>query len=191
MQEVLKEIQERFCPVCKVGAPSKLIGYKSSGTCLDYIYDNFKVPYSLAWEIYSNEVPFYDFLQGQTIRNERTDIDYTFMNNKENNKDQQAKLKTLDTIDRLTKRINSLKTRSNISNMKFSNFLQIEQDFKLTNISQLLSANNYASQPKIYSSDENEMCVKLFNPLTKSSYSLVIEKWTKALVYLLNYVKIN
>jgi len=55
MKEILGIIKKKYCSNCDMGAPSKLIGYKSSGTCLDYIYDNLKVPYSLAWEIYTNE----------------------------------------------------------------------------------------------------------------------------------------
>ncbi len=56
MKNILNQIKEKYCPVCQVGAPSLKIGYQSSGTCLDYIYDKIKVPYSFAWEIYSNEV---------------------------------------------------------------------------------------------------------------------------------------
>ncbi len=56
--KVLNEIKSLYCPVCEVGIPSKLIGYSSRGTCLDYVYENYKIPYSLAWEIYTNEKPF-------------------------------------------------------------------------------------------------------------------------------------
>ncbi len=58
MKEILGIIKKNYCKNCDLGAPSKLIGYKSSGTCLDYIYDNMKVPYSFAWEIYTNERVF-------------------------------------------------------------------------------------------------------------------------------------
>jgi hypothetical protein len=175
MDEVLKEIQTKFCKVCKVGAPSKLIGYKSSGTCLDYIYDNFKVPYSLAWEIYSNEVPFVDF-EGRTeekIHNNPFKID---------------KNSLLDKIKmggRLftSNKFNFSNKLSSISSS--SSFLEVQQVTKVSNFSKSFL------RPKIYSSDENEMCVKLFNPLTKSSYNFVIDNWTKALIHLLNYVKIN
>jgi hypothetical protein len=56
MHKALELVKMKFCSTCQLGPPSRLIGYKSSGTCLDYIYDNFKVPYALAWEIYTNEV---------------------------------------------------------------------------------------------------------------------------------------
>lgn len=55
MKNVLNKIKSKYCSICEVGSPSAFLGYKSSGTCLDYIYDTFKVPYSLAWEIYTNE----------------------------------------------------------------------------------------------------------------------------------------
>jgi len=58
MKEILGIIKQKYCSNCDLGARSKLIGYKSSGTCLDYIYDKLKVPYSLAWEIYTNEREF-------------------------------------------------------------------------------------------------------------------------------------
>lgn len=58
MKEILGIVKKKYCSTCDLGAPSKLIGYKSSGTCLDYIYDKLKVPYSLAWEIYTNEREF-------------------------------------------------------------------------------------------------------------------------------------
>lgn len=58
MKEILTVIKRKYCNNCDMGSPAKLIGYKSSGTCLDYIYDNLKVPYSLAWEIYTNEREF-------------------------------------------------------------------------------------------------------------------------------------
>lgn len=55
MMDILNKIKTKYCEVCHVGAPSKLIGYKSSGTCLDYAYDILKVPYAFAWEIYTDE----------------------------------------------------------------------------------------------------------------------------------------
>lgn len=56
MRKILSDIKDKFCPVCQVGAPSLKIGYQSSGTCLDYVYDKLNVTYAFAWEIYSNEV---------------------------------------------------------------------------------------------------------------------------------------
>lgn len=59
MTEVLNFVMDSYCNnTCHSGPPSKLIGYKSSGTCLDYIYKNLSVPYSFAWEIYSDEKAF-------------------------------------------------------------------------------------------------------------------------------------
>lgn len=75
MKEILGIIKNKYCSTCDLGAPSKLIGYKSSGTCLDYIYDKLKVPYSLAWEIFTNEREFVELkrylqsLPNQNIKN--------------------------------------------------------------------------------------------------------------------------
>ena len=41
-----------------MGYPQQILGYKASGTCLDYIYEKYKIPYSFAWEIYGGEKPF-------------------------------------------------------------------------------------------------------------------------------------
>lgn len=56
IKPVLLSIKEKFCSVCKLGSPSKLVGYKSPGTSLDYAYEKLKIPISLVWEIYTNEV---------------------------------------------------------------------------------------------------------------------------------------
>jgi hypothetical protein len=58
MKSVLNQMKEKYCSVCKVGSPALLIGYKSSGTCLDYAYKKLKVPYTFAFEIYTDEMPF-------------------------------------------------------------------------------------------------------------------------------------
>lgn len=64
MKAALNNIKNKYCSVCHVGAPSMLIGYQSSGTCVDYIYENYKVPYTLAWEIYTNEMRWEDLEKG-------------------------------------------------------------------------------------------------------------------------------
>ena len=56
MYSLLKEIKHNYCHSCEVGSASIQIGYQSSGTCLDYVYDKLNVPYSFAWEIYTGEV---------------------------------------------------------------------------------------------------------------------------------------
>ena len=55
---MLNEIKDKFCQSCEVGSASLKIGYQSSGTCLDYIYDKLNVPFSFAWEIYTDEKSF-------------------------------------------------------------------------------------------------------------------------------------
>jgi hypothetical protein len=71
MKNISNIIKNKFCSACKVGPPSKEIGYKSSGTCLDYIYTNYTVPYSLAWEIYSNETDFPELNYAKSIFNQK------------------------------------------------------------------------------------------------------------------------
>lgn len=60
MKTVLNKIKHKFCSVCQLGSPALLIGYKSSGTCLDYAFKKLNVPYAFAWEIYTNEIALPD-----------------------------------------------------------------------------------------------------------------------------------
>ncbi len=55
MINALNLIKNKYCKNCLLGAPSKLIGYQSSGTCIDYLYDIVKVPKTFVWEIYTND----------------------------------------------------------------------------------------------------------------------------------------
>ena len=55
MKNLLLEIKNNYCSICDVGSPSLLIGYKSSGTSLDYAFKHLKIPVAYAWEIYTNE----------------------------------------------------------------------------------------------------------------------------------------
>ncbi len=58
MDGILQNVKNNHCSICFVGTPFKLLNYDSSGTCVDYIYDNLKVPFSFAWEVYTNEKLF-------------------------------------------------------------------------------------------------------------------------------------
>ncbi|KYF44218.1 zinc carboxypeptidase superfamily protein [Toxoplasma gondii TgCatPRC2] len=50
MESVLKEVDEKFCR-CPYGAAGKEVGYQSSGTCLDFVYDKLQTPLSFAVEV--------------------------------------------------------------------------------------------------------------------------------------------
>ena len=58
MNEILNDVKKNYCSVCFVGTPFKMLNYDSSGTCMDYIYDQEHVPFSFAWEVYTNEIKF-------------------------------------------------------------------------------------------------------------------------------------
>jgi hypothetical protein len=203
MFNVLNEIQKKYCPICHVGSASKMIGYKSSGTCLDYIYDNFKVPYSLAWEIYSNENYFhemeeyvkkynsklnnkgYDFktVLGQGVIGIKSEIPIS---------SQKRNLKNNNQLN------NFQAKKYRIPNGIISNFFSIQEELDLLDKSQLelntqinSSSNLRNSFTRVYSNDEKEMCVKLFNPMSKPAYQYIINNWMNALVELLEYVKNN
>jgi hypothetical protein len=52
MLDILSAIDKKYCD-CDYGAAGAGVGYLSPGTCLDYAFDVLKVPYSFAFEIYS------------------------------------------------------------------------------------------------------------------------------------------
>lgn len=62
MKKVLLGVKNKFCPWCSLTTPAKYLGYVSHGNCLDYVYDILKAKYSFAWEIYTNEVNWQDYL---------------------------------------------------------------------------------------------------------------------------------
>jgi hypothetical protein len=57
MMQILKTLDSKYCE-CPFGAAGKEVGYSCPGTCLDWVYDKLKTPYSFAFEIYIG--PEYD-----------------------------------------------------------------------------------------------------------------------------------
>lgn len=53
MLEILRALDSKHCR-CPFGAAGKEVGYECPGTCLDYVYDQLKAPYSFAFEIYAS-----------------------------------------------------------------------------------------------------------------------------------------
>ncbi len=72
MLSILNQLKNEICPICGVGNPYKILGYSSSGSCMDYVYEKLNVPYSIAWEIYTNEKNFKeldDYIKNKEIKN--------------------------------------------------------------------------------------------------------------------------
>lgn len=161
MKRVLNEIKDNFCPVCDVGTPSKLIGYTSRGTCLDYIYDNFRVPYSLAWEIYSNEKIFPEM-------------------------DAYSKANSLHAENNNKTKIKSRSENSFLSMNEEATY-ELVSTFTVNDLRWKTSK----AQARTYSIEENDYCVKLFNPMTRLNYEYINITWTKSLLHLLKFVKEN
>merc|ERR1719217_1801168 len=53
MMQILKTLDKDHCE-CPFGAAGKEVGYSCPGTCLDWVYDKLKTPYSFAFEIYTD-----------------------------------------------------------------------------------------------------------------------------------------
>lgn len=62
MIEVLKEVNKDYCR-CGVGAAAIELNYLCPGNCMDYAFDEMKVPYSFAFEIWDGKT----FANGKTI----------------------------------------------------------------------------------------------------------------------------
>ena len=72
MLSILNQVKQEICPICAVGNPIQILGYKASGSCMDYVFKNYKIPYSIAWEIYTNEKKFKemnDYITAKNIQN--------------------------------------------------------------------------------------------------------------------------
>jgi len=150
MLNILNELKKEVCPVCAVGNPVQILGYKASGSCMDYVFEKFSIPYSIAWEIYTNEKQFKemnDYVNSKKIQN---------INNN-NNLPQ--------------KPLNNKQYKANINTQSFlESTAQVylkEQTYR-----KLLKARDF-------SESENKMCFKLFNPDNKDSYHFIIETWRK------------
>lgn len=56
MMDVLGDLQHKYCPSCDVGAAGEEVGYLSPGSCIDFAYDELKIRYSFAFEIYHGAI---------------------------------------------------------------------------------------------------------------------------------------
>lgn len=65
MIDVLKDLQNRYCPSCDVGAAGEQVGYLSPGSCIDFAYDELKIRYSFAFEIYHGMVDLESEVESQ------------------------------------------------------------------------------------------------------------------------------
>jgi hypothetical protein len=188
MFEAMNIIKKKYCPVCQLGPPSKLIGYKSSGTCLDYIYDNYKVPYALAWEIYTDEIKHPSLVE---IENKVKSPSFLLSSEIEKNNNEMRNgpvtvsylLKNGDKLEALLK-----KEEQTIIN---NSFFSVEEKIKLVSQSQFQNLRKASSKnmEKSYSEMERNVCVNLFNPLSKEAYKFIVTNWRKAMIELLNYIK--
>lgn len=90
MLRILNQLKTEICPVCSVGNPVQILGYKASGSCMDYVFEKFEIPYSIAWEIYTNEKQFKEL--NNYVKSKRNDQNKT--NNSKNSRHNKAKIKS-------------------------------------------------------------------------------------------------
>ncbi len=206
---VLSEIQKNYCSACHYGGLTKLIGYKSNGTCLDYVYDIYKVPYSIAWEIYTNETVFPEMMQAVRNNNlenthnnanednnlENTKETFTgFMNKAQQNANIDMDMGALKTKQSLIKNPYKFKQSSSfLTVLEADKFVDMSYTYTNLNASKKLLRNNEAETTTVrkYTEYENNICIELFNPLKKAEYDFIISTWSKSLIHLLNYVHSN
>lgn len=70
LSKLLTDIKSLFCSSCDLGMPFKLIGYNSSGTSMDYMYEKLKIPISMTWELYTNERVFQELEEYKRMKKE-------------------------------------------------------------------------------------------------------------------------
>ncbi|CAD8066346.1 unnamed protein product [Paramecium primaurelia] len=66
MMDILNDISGKYCPSCDVGVASQAIGYLAPGSCVDYAYDELKIRYSFAFEIYHGSINLEEQLKSRT-----------------------------------------------------------------------------------------------------------------------------
>jgi hypothetical protein len=63
MLDALEDVNSKYCN-CFAGAAGKGVEYLSTGTCLDYVYEELHVPYSYLFEIYEDKnFDWYSFIE--------------------------------------------------------------------------------------------------------------------------------
>lgn len=70
MKNITETIDKQYCN-CPSGAAVKKVWYLCPGTCLDYGYENLKIPYTFAWEIYGDIDEGSIFLQLNSQKTEK------------------------------------------------------------------------------------------------------------------------
>lgn len=166
IKKVLNSVKNLFCNYCSVSTPSLFLKYISHGNGLDYVYDKLDVSYSFAWEIYTNEIDYKEYIKKEDIKSNKSDNKRPNSNSIMNNinfaqKNIHKKIDPEGSVD------------SYYKNM-FSSFLQTDLKVE-TNT--LQSRNSY----KINNHDI--FCLNLFNPNSEEDYTYIIQSWTKSLLY--------
>ena len=64
LERIVTELRDDFCEDCAIGNSYDILDYLAYGTCVDYAYDEARVPYSLAFEIYQMKNKHASFLSG-------------------------------------------------------------------------------------------------------------------------------
>lgn len=116
---------------------------------MDYVFEKFQVPYSIAWEIYTNEKEFKQMNE--------------YINAKKYEND----------IKNFKKPLNN-KTQNHAVNTNNKSFLEstTQVHLKAQSYRKLLKARDFSEQ-------ENKMCFKLFNPNKRETYDYIIATWRK------------
>ena len=50
----MEKLHIKHCPECERGQIREVVGYESSGSTIDYVYETFKTPLVFVFEIYSD-----------------------------------------------------------------------------------------------------------------------------------------
>jgi len=171
--KILNVLNEKYCH-CKAGPAANELWYVCPGNCLDYAYEKEAVPYSFAFEIFTNENMNKFFKE---LVNRDTPVVFNY-----------NEFKTNFQNGGLT----SLFVEKHSSKMK-SNFLQLD-GLSADKIKRHSHTHDDESKYSCFAQTTttyprtNEFCLHQFNPLTKKERDNTVINWTNVIFELVSLI---
>jgi hypothetical protein len=160
--KILNILNEKYCN-CKAGPAANELWYVCPGNCLDYAYEKEVVPYSFAFEIFTNQKKNKHFNDLINAENPAIFNYKKFIN------------------DFNTNQLSSLFIQKSSSKLR-NNFLQIdglaEEKIKHHNHSHENSEFSCFAQTSTKFPRNKEFCMHQFNPLTQKHKDNTVINWT-------------
>jgi len=201
LKSIMGDLKQKFCNYCSVGTPSEFLGYVSPGNCLDYVYDKLKVPYAMAWEIYTNEINYIPYMNKEKSLKEGS-------HHHKNSEDKIHHLSSKSESDEVSsnKSASPHSSQKGIEypesagynfkeNSQESNYENAQESYNnhmMHNLSFIEVSNTIKSSISKMDSmrfvntkvdNNNTFCLNLFNPNEERDYTYIIENWSKMMIF--------